>query len=149
MKPLKEAVREAQENLCSQYGLKIELQVIVRNLPESEMIKMVNAIFNAIEKETSITKAELISESRKQRLCDVRYIAMYLLRFKAMLKLEQVAFYLQRDHTTMLHGINRYFELMQIDLDFRQTVERIVKHLPEIDNKQKEKNYRTRFTKAA
>lgn len=149
MKPLKEAVREAQENLCSQYGLKIELQVIVRNLPESEMIKMVNAIFNAIEKETSITKAELISESRKQRLCDVRYIAMYLLRFKAMLKLEQVAFYLQRDHTTMLHGINRYFELMQIDFDFRQTVERIVKHLPDIDKQPKEKNSRMRFTKAA
>lgn len=149
MKPLKEAVREAQENLCSQYGLKIELQVIVRGLPESEMIKMVNSIFSAIEKETTITKAELISESRKQRLCDVRYIAMYLLRFKAMLKLEQVAFYLQRDHTTILHGINRYFELMQIDLDFRQTVERVVKHLPNIDQQSKEKNSRMRFTKAA
>lgn len=149
MKPLKEAVREAQENLCSQYGLKIELQVIVRNLPENEMVKMVNAIFAAIEKETTVTKAELISESRKQRLCDVRYIAMYLLRFRAMLKLEQAAFYLQRDHTTILHGINRYFELMQIDENFRQSVERVVKHLPVIDNKQKEKNYRTRFTKAA
>lgn len=68
--------------------------------------------------------------SRKEELARVRQIIMYLLRIHLKLKFEEIAFLLRRkDHTTIMHGVDKITSLSLKDDVFHKELDRIVRSL--------------------
>ena len=70
--------------------------------------------------------SQIKGSSRKQNIALARQVAMYLMRKRLNLNLEEVAFLIKRkDHTTVLHGSNKIESMMFHNQEFKQEVERI------------------------
>ena len=64
--------------------------------------------------------------SRKQQIAFARQVAMYLLRIRLGLNLDEVAFMVKRkDHTTIIHGVNKIEDMMIKDKELRDHIQRI------------------------
>lgn len=54
-----------------------------------------------------IEKTELMGNKRPQEVVNARQIGMYILRKKTSLSLSKIAQVFNRDHTTVIHSINK------------------------------------------
>jgi len=69
-------------------------------------------------------REDLVSKSRSRPLTTARHIAMYLLRELTDLSLIKIGELFDRDHTTVMHGINKIVKLMpDRDTTYRQVQE--------------------------
>jgi chromosomal replication initiator protein len=68
-----------------------------------------------------LRRDDLISKSRSRPLTTARHVAMYLLRELTQLSLVKVGELFDRDHTTVMHGIQKVEKLMlDRDATYRQ-----------------------------
>jgi chromosomal replication initiator protein len=66
-------------------------------------------------------REDLVSKSRSRPLTTARHVAMYLLRELTQLSLIKIGELFDRDHTTVLHGIQKVEKLMlDRDTTYRQ-----------------------------
>jgi chromosomal replication initiator protein len=59
-----------------------------------------------------LTRADLVSKSRSRPLTTARHVAMYLVRECTGLSLLKIGELFERDHTTVMHGLNKVQKLM-------------------------------------
>lgn len=77
-------------------------------------------------KEFRVTSKDVFGRSRKSDIAFARQVAMYLLREDFGFKLEEVADILERkDHTTVMHGVDKIKSKMAIDRGFEEQIQAI------------------------
>ncbi len=92
---------------------------IIQNTTPQDIIKNVCTYYHL---KPSIIK----SETRKQEISNVRQIIMYILRKKLKANYEDIAFVLNRkDHTTIIHGVEKIQEKILADDRFGEEVEKV------------------------
>lgn len=84
------------------------------------------SVISEVAKEFNLKIADLKGKSRKKQVSIPRQIAMYVIREDLGYKLEDTAGYLKRkDHTTVIHAVDKISEMMQNDSGLREKIERI------------------------
>lgn len=76
-------------------------------------------IINKVLRFTGMTMDELIVKTRKRECVEVRQLIFSYLKRYTMLSLQSIGDYFNKDHATVLYGIRRIEELMQVDKQFR------------------------------
>lgn len=96
----------------------------VRPKPTSEAI---TAILAATGEITGIGPGTINSPTRLARICRIRFAVYYIAHRYANLSMPEIGKILGgRDHTTVLHGIQRCREIMGTEPEYARTVRRIV-----------------------
>jgi len=90
-----------------------------------------NDIFQAISQVQGISTEVLKSPVRTARVALARQMAMYLMREMTDLSLPRIGAQLGRDHSTVLHGLEKIDRLMNQNLSIRQEIERLREMLVE------------------
>lgn len=70
----------------------------------------------------SIAKKNLLGKSRARPWARPRQILMYLLRIELGLPLEEVGKIVERDHTTVMHAVEKINDLKAIDVQIREDI---------------------------
>jgi len=86
------------------------------------------AILNLIEqfcKLYNCTWAQLTTNDRHAWIVECRYLLMYYLFNRYRLTNSLIARMFNKDHTTVLHGIRKINDQMEVDVNFREYVERM------------------------
>ncbi|MBI3366698.1 chromosomal replication initiator protein DnaA [Candidatus Roizmanbacteria bacterium] len=95
----------------------------VQKITAADVIKSVSSYYN-------IPQSHLKGELRTDLIALPRQIAMFLLRKELKIKYEEVAFLLRRkDHTTVIHAVDKINRLIAKDSVFRQDIENITKSI--------------------
>ncbi|MDP4010871.1 MAG: chromosomal replication initiator protein DnaA [Candidatus Roizmanbacteria bacterium] len=92
-----------------------------RKISPQDIIKTVCSFYD-------VKQSQLKGDSRKSTIALARQVSMYLLRTELGLKLEEVAFLVKRkDHTTVIHAINKIQNLNMKNVVFREELTSITK----------------------
>lgn len=92
------------------------------------IIKLVAASYN------NITPIDILSRRRTANLSMARHIVMYLARMLTFRSLAEIGRMLQdRDHTTVMHGINKIERLIAEDAALREKIKGLEKALSEAE----------------
>ena len=95
---------------------------------QSEEVRRTNArlrdlLLNTCCTSLGVTRQQIFSKKRDYQYVEARHIAMYLMRKYGLLRtVTSIGKYFKRDHTTILHGINRVKDCMDVDPSFRNRV---------------------------
>lgn len=81
-----------------------------------------NEVISAVCKHFSIKKTALLGASRAQTVAMPRQVLMYFLRTELHLPLQEVGRVVGRDHTTVIHAVNKVSSLASRDVDIRQDI---------------------------
>jgi Bacterial dnaA protein helix-turn-helix len=92
---------------------------------------ILHAIVRTIEQSYGIDRGVLQCSARTAKLVESRQIAYYLLHEVGKATLKKIGRILERDHTTVLHGIQRTNERMQKDGEFAMRVAAISQKIRE------------------
>jgi len=77
-----------------------------RNVGDGVQITVsIQHLFAVVELETGLSRADLTGGSRDYRVCKARWILTWLARRYTRLSLREIGEYLDRDRTTIRHGI--------------------------------------------
>jgi len=88
-----------------------------------------DALIEAVCKYYSISKRSLLGEGRTKMIAQPRQVLMYLLRIEMGLPFEEVGKILGgRDHTTIMHGVEKISTLASKDMHIREDISGI-KHI--------------------
>ncbi|MGQ9708185.1 MAG: chromosomal replication initiator protein DnaA [bacterium] len=89
-----------------------------------------NSVISAVAEAFSLPTQELKGTKRTKRIALARQVAMYLMRNVLNLSLKDIGFYFGgKDHTTVLHAINKITELKDKDGALSGTLNRLTKQL--------------------
>jgi chromosomal replication initiator protein len=89
-----------------------------------------NDIIRAVATYYDMKPAHIRGSSRKQNIVLARQITMYFLRVKLGLNLDEVAFITKRkDHTTVIHGVDKVQAMLMRDSNFKSQIESIYETL--------------------
>ncbi len=89
----------------------------------NDVVRVVCSFYN-------IKQSHLKGPKRTESLVFPRQVAMYLLRKELKMKYEEIAFYLKRkDHTTVLHAVEKIERLIMKNPSIKQEVDSIVQNL--------------------
>ena len=95
----------------------------IKKIDPEEVVKSIASYFN-------LKYSQLKSASRSNEIARARQITMFVLRNKLNLKLEHIARILKRkDHTTIIHGINKILHLTTTNPLFKKEVDQIIQVL--------------------
>lgn len=82
-----------------------------------------NQVVNAVSKYYSLGKRKLLGTSRARPVARPRQILMYLLRIELSLPLEEVGRLIGgRDHTTVMHAVDKITDLASEDVKIREDI---------------------------
>lgn len=96
---------------------------LTRKVTPADVIKTVCSYFN-------VKQAHIKSATRASSIALPRQVIMYLLRNELKLKLEEIAYILRRkDHTTVMHGVEKITRQIMKDPVTKQDIDRIVQSL--------------------
>ena len=88
-----------------------------------------NELIAAVSKYFSIGKKALLGTSRARPVARPRQILMYLLRTQLSLPLQEVGRLVERDHTTVMHAVEKITHLTSNNVQIRQDIQGIKKML--------------------
>ncbi len=110
-------IREVKEHLFNN-----RLEEKKRTDPE-EIIKVVASFYN-------LKPSQIKSNQRNSNIAQTRQVLMFLFRQKLNLTLERIASLLKRkDHTTVIHGINKILHLTTTNPSFKEEIDQLIKIL--------------------
>jgi len=88
-----------------------------------------NELIVAVSKYFSVGKRALLGISRARPVARPRQILMYLLRTQLSLPLQEVGRLVERDHTTVMHAVEKITHLASTNVQIRQDIQGIKKML--------------------
>lgn len=98
-------------------------EVRIQKVEPSDIIKTVCSYYD-------IKQSRIKSPNRAESIAFPRQIVMYLLRKDLKLKLEEIAYILKKkDHTTIIHGVEKVEKLLLKDATFKQEIDKILQSL--------------------
>lgn len=108
----------------SMFGPQISYEEVEKMLgkdKKSRRMKVkVPLILKRVAKEFDLTVKDLKSEKRTAQIAFARQVAMFILREDFGFKLEQIAAFLEKkDHTTVMHAVDKIKSKLMIDEGFR------------------------------
>ncbi|MFA6005618.1 MAG: chromosomal replication initiator protein DnaA [Patescibacteria group bacterium] len=111
-------------------NIEIKKETVERLLAQSSFINQsrINPkdVIVAVSKEMGVRVKDLKEDSRKKNIALSRHVAMYLLKTLTSLTYEEIAYLTGRkDHTTVMHGVQKIITTLSVNEDLRKTVERI------------------------
>ena len=87
-------------------------------------------VVNAVSKHYNVNKRDLLGRSRAQKFAKPRHVLMYFLRIEQGLALDEVGATIGgRDHTTIMHGVEKVTHLAASSVDIRDDISGIKKLL--------------------
>jgi chromosomal replication initiator protein len=93
----------------------------IKKISHLDIIKTVCAYYN-------IKQSQIKSSSRSSEIALARQIIMYLLRTELKIKLQEIAYILKRkDHTTIIHAIDKIMRLISKDPTIKEDIDKITK----------------------
>jgi len=81
-----------------------------------------NDLISAVTKYFSLKKKVLLGDSRARPVARPRQVLMYLLRIELNLPLDEVGRLVGRDHTTVMHAVDRITHLASSDVKIREDI---------------------------
>lgn len=100
---------------------KSKVETLKKKISPQDVIKTICTFYN-------IKQSHLKGKTRTEKLALARQVAMYLLRTQLNLNLEEVAYITKRkDHTTVMHAVNKVQNLMMRDSSFKDDVDTVIK----------------------
>lgn len=102
------------------------------NLKSSKKNLMINpnSVINAVAKLYNLKVMDIIGNSRKKNHTIARHIVMYILRIEYGMPLKNIGSLMNnRDHTTVLNGVEKVKEQIANDPDLKAVITNIVKSL--------------------
>lgn len=111
-------VSVSQELIESALGKRDEINGQVLRANPGELI-------TAVSKYYSIGKRMLLGSSRARPVARPRQVLMYLLRTQLSLPLEEVGRLVERDHTTVMHAVEKITHLASMDMQIREDIQGI------------------------
>jgi chromosomal replication initiator protein len=94
----------------------------IRTTPQ-DVIRVVCSFYD-------IRPSQIKDHTRKDSIALPRQVVMYILRSVLKMKLEEIALYLKRkDHTTIIHGVDKITSLVLKNPTFKEDVDRIIQSL--------------------
>lgn len=128
------------DNWVASTGASIEYDIAMRMKKdvwfESNVVKShscVMEIQNAIHEVTGLRFQEYTTKSRKRNVFFARMLFVYHCR-RNRLKLVEIAKYVNRDHTSMLHLLNKYNDEVRYNPNFRVMAQKIDNILNKTNN---------------
>jgi len=92
--------------------------------------KLAQRIIRRIADDCGMSAAGLTGQCRRRRIVEARWIAMRILRVRFRASLSEVGAWLGgRDHGTVFNGLKRLQEIMDLEPEFRERVERLEREL--------------------
>lgn len=86
----------------------------------------VDSVIDAVCTHYSVGKRAMLGKGRTKMVAHPRQVLMYLLRIEMNLPLEEVGKLLGgRDHTTVMHGVDKVTKLASVDVNIREDIMRI------------------------
>ena len=72
-----------------------------------------------------VKREDVLSKSRNREIVECRHIAMSIIRMNSGMALIKIGAMFNRDHSTVLYGIDTFNELYEFDKDFKSKVDMI------------------------
>lgn len=89
----------------------------------SKKLYSTDAVIDAVCKHYNISKRSLLGEGRTKMIAQPRQVLMYILRIEMGLPFEEVGRLLGgRDHTTIMHGVEKITALASTDIHIREDI---------------------------
>lgn len=108
----------------------LEIAKTVLNIKDKERKKItMDEILFVIEDEYNVTREELESRGRQNSITTPRQISMYLARKLTDLSLVKIGDVFSRDHTTVMHSIDKIENMMNEDSIFKIEIEKLIDRL--------------------
>lgn len=98
-----------------------------KNLSELNRLRL-DTLIETVAEETSISREDILSESRWDEVCRSRHILCYLaaeLFSPAKMSYAQIGGYLNKDHSSVMHGKESIQNAMDVYPRIKQTVTNI------------------------
>lgn len=100
--------------------------ILGKGTEEDKKIKTTpDNVIDVICNHYSIGKRALLGKGRSKMMVHPRQVLMYLLRTELNLPLEEVGRLVGRDHTTVMHGVDKIAQLAAGSVDIREDISRI------------------------
>lgn len=104
--------------------------VLGKNNMEDKKIRTTpDSVIDAICEHYSIGKRGLLGQSRSKMLSHPRQVLMYILRVELKLPLEEIGRLVGRDHSTVIHGVDKITQMAAESVDIREDISRIKRTL--------------------
>jgi chromosomal replication initiator protein len=100
---------------------------VLKDIPETASIRItIDLILSAVAEFTGISVTEITGDKRSRPVVESRHLAMYLARELTDASLPKIGDRIGgRDHTTVLHAVEKITKLMQEDRDLYNRVQRL------------------------
>ena len=79
-------------------------------------------VISAVSSYFSVNKRDLLGKSRARIVAHPRQVLMYLLRIELNLPLQEVGRVIGRDHTTVMHAVEKITQMASSNVDTRQDI---------------------------
>ncbi len=100
---------------------------VLKDIPETAASRVtIDIILSAVAESTGVSVTEIIGDKRSRPVVDSRHVAMYLARELTDLSLPKIGErFGNRDHTTVLHAVEKITKLMREDREMYNRVQRL------------------------
>lgn len=100
---------------------------VLKDIPEVPGLKVtIDHIISVVSSVTGISKAEITGDKRSRAIVQARHLAMYLARELTDVSLPQIGDkFGGRDHTTVLHAVDKVGRLMHEDRDVYNLIQQL------------------------
>ena len=100
---------------------------VLKDIPETAATRVtIDAILTAVAESTGVSVNEIIGDKRSRPVVDSRHLAMYLARELTDSSLPKIGErFGNRDHTTVLHAVDKITKLMQQDREMYNRIQRL------------------------
>jgi chromosomal replication initiator protein len=89
-----------------------------------------DVILKAVCEWYSISREKIMEQKRKREVVEARQVAMYLLRRRTHMTLVEIGdFFNGRDHTTVVHSIQKIRDLSDSYPDFKNKIEQMLANI--------------------
>ncbi len=100
---------------------------VLKDIPETAATRVtIDLILSAVSESTGISVTEIIGDKRSRPVVESRHLAMYLARELTDSSLPKIGErFGNRDHTSVMHAVQKITKLMQEDRDMYNRVQRL------------------------
>ncbi len=100
---------------------------VLKDIPETAATRVtIDLILSAVSESTGVSITEIIGDKRSRPVVDSRHMAMYLARELTDSSLPKIGErFGNRDHTSVLHAVQKITKLMQEDRDMYNRIQRL------------------------
>ena len=107
-------------------GLPEDLQMLAK-YGYSERAENINLLLAAVGVAFGVSKSEIVGTCRKAYIVDARVAYAHLLRNVKKMTFQDIGAILGKDHSTIIHYVDKHKELMEFDAKYRSKFDVLTK----------------------